>query len=157
MFFTEHLRTIASGEVLKIENPAQVFESLFYRAPLSFYFWRSTGFHWKRLQPAISLKKRLCHICFPMNFARFLRNFFTKHLWATASETTPITIAINVINASCQKEFVLPAERPLLPPLCLSSFNSPLLKTSYNVCKQLLLNKPWTFSRVSLPLTSWTW
>ena len=37
-------------------------------------------------RPATLLKKRLWHGCFPVNFAKFLKNtFFTEHLWATAS------------------------------------------------------------------------
>ena len=30
------------------------------------------------LRPGILLKKRLCHRCFPMNFAKFLRKLFYK-------------------------------------------------------------------------------
>ena len=34
------------------------------------------------LRPTISLKKRLRHRCFAVNFAKFLRPpFFTEHLW----------------------------------------------------------------------------
>ena len=34
------------------------------------------------LRPAILLKKRLWHSCFPVNFAKFLRTpFFIEHLW----------------------------------------------------------------------------
>ena len=33
-------------------------------------------------RPATLLKKRLWHMCFPMNFAKFLRTpFLTEHLW----------------------------------------------------------------------------
>ena len=40
------------------------------------------------LRPATLLKKRLCHRCFPVNFAKFLgTTFFTEHLWTTASNT----------------------------------------------------------------------
>ena len=36
---------------------------------------------YRNFQPSLSLKKRLCHRCFPANFAKFLRTpFFTKHL-----------------------------------------------------------------------------
>ena len=37
---------------------------------------------------ATLLKKRLWHTCFPVNFAKFLRNFylFTEHIRATAFE-----------------------------------------------------------------------
>ena len=39
------------------------------------------------LRPAILLKKRLCHRCFPVNFLKFLRTpFFTVHLRTTASQ-----------------------------------------------------------------------
>ena len=31
------------------------------------------------LRPATLLKKRLWHSCFPVNFAKFLRTFFTEH------------------------------------------------------------------------------
>ena len=37
------------------------------------------------LRPATLLKKRLWHRCFPVNFAKFLRTFFTEYLWTTAS------------------------------------------------------------------------
>ena len=41
------------------------------------FFNKVTG-----LRPAILLKKRLWHRCFPMNFAKFLRTpFVTEHLW----------------------------------------------------------------------------
>ena len=34
------------------------------------------------LRPAILIKKRLWHRCFPVNFAKFLRTpLFTEHLW----------------------------------------------------------------------------
>ena len=39
-------------------------------------------------RPATLLKKRLWHMYFPVNFAKFLRKLFTDHLWATASEKT---------------------------------------------------------------------
>ena len=38
------------------------------------------------LWPATLLKKRPWHRCFPVNFAKFLKNnFFTEHFWTTAS------------------------------------------------------------------------
>ena len=38
------------------------------------------------LRSVTLLKKRLCHSCFPANFAKFLRTrFFKEHLWTTAS------------------------------------------------------------------------
>ena len=38
------------------------------------------------LRPAILLKKRLWHMCFPVNFAKFSRTpFFTEYLQATTS------------------------------------------------------------------------
>ena len=36
----------------------------------------------RTFQPATLLKKRLWHMCFPVNFAKFLTtSFFIKHLW----------------------------------------------------------------------------
>ena len=47
----------------------------------SFFFNKVAG-----LRPAILLKTRLWHSCFPVNFARFLRiPFFTEHFPVTAS------------------------------------------------------------------------
>ena len=41
------------------------------------------------LRPANSLKKRLWHRRFPVNFAKLLRKpFLPEHLWATASDLT---------------------------------------------------------------------
>ena len=41
----------------------------------------------KQSWPATLLKKRLCHRCFPVNFAKFLRTpFLTEHLRTTASK-----------------------------------------------------------------------
>ena len=38
------------------------------------------------LRPVTSLKERLWHTCFPVNYSKFLRtSFFTEHLWTTAS------------------------------------------------------------------------
>ena len=38
------------------------------------------------LRSVTLLKKRLCHSCFPANFAKFLRTrFFKEYLWTTAS------------------------------------------------------------------------
>ena len=37
------------------------------------------------LRPATLLKKRLRHMCFPVNFVKF-NTFFTEHLWASASK-----------------------------------------------------------------------
>ena len=38
------------------------------------------------LRLATLLKRRIWHSCFPVNFAKFLKNtFFTEHLWTTAS------------------------------------------------------------------------
>ena len=43
----------------------------------SFFFNKVAG-----LRPATSLKKRLWHRCFPVNFVKFLRTtFFIEHLW----------------------------------------------------------------------------
>ena len=37
---------------------------------------------YEHFRPATSLKKRLCHSCFPVNFAKFLRTpYLTEHLW----------------------------------------------------------------------------
>ena len=46
-----------------------------------------------RIPTATSLKKRLWLRCFRVNFAKFLRTptFFTEHLRATDSQTTPTT------------------------------------------------------------------
>ena len=33
------------------------------------------------LRPALLLKKRLWHCCFPLNFVKFLRTFFLQRLW----------------------------------------------------------------------------
>ena len=36
----------------------------------------------EHLKPAILLKKKLWHSCFPVNFAKFLRTtFYIEHLW----------------------------------------------------------------------------
>ena len=43
----------------------------------SFFFNKTAG-----LQPATSLKKKLWHRCFPVNFAKFLKTpTLTEHLW----------------------------------------------------------------------------
>ena len=48
-----------------------IFNSCLQKQPPELFFRRAT-----------SLKKRLCHRCFPVNFAKFLRTpFFTEHLW----------------------------------------------------------------------------
>ena len=39
------------------------------------------------LRPVTTLKKRLWHRCFSVNFVKYLRNyFFIEHLWTTASK-----------------------------------------------------------------------
>ena len=39
------------------------------------------------LRLATLLKRRLWHMCFPLNFAKFFKDtFFTEHSWVTASE-----------------------------------------------------------------------
>ena len=40
------------------------------------FFNKVTG-----LKLATSLKKRLWHKCFPVNFAKFLTTYFIEHLW----------------------------------------------------------------------------
>ena len=48
------------------------------------------------LRPAILLKKRLWHRCFPINFMKFLKTpFFAEHLWANASR---LNIHIKIIQ-----------------------------------------------------------
>ena len=48
----------------------------------SLFFNKSAVF-----RPAVLLKKRLWHWCFPVNFSKFLKTpFFIEHLWTTASE-----------------------------------------------------------------------
>ena len=49
--------------------------------PESLFFHKIAG-----LRPATVLKKGLWYMCFPLNFAKFVRIPFAKeHLWATAS------------------------------------------------------------------------
>ena len=39
-------------------------------------------------RPATFFKKRFCHRCFPVNFAKLLRTlFFPEHLWMTALDS----------------------------------------------------------------------
>ena len=70
-FFTEHLRTTASGS----------------RFCWSYRFFQicnfsDFGIHHFRLRPATLLKRSLWHRCFPVNFAKFLRTpFFAEHRW----------------------------------------------------------------------------
>ena len=47
-----------------------------------------------RLSPAVLLKKRLWHMCFPVNFAKFLRTpLFTEHLrWLLLYVANYVTI-----------------------------------------------------------------
>ena len=42
------------------------------------------------LRPATLLKRRLWHRCFPLNFVKFLRTFFTELLRATAFKSHKI-------------------------------------------------------------------
>ena len=45
-------------------------------------FTKFTGKHLCQSLFLTSLKKTLCHRCFPVNFAKFLRTpFFIEHLW----------------------------------------------------------------------------
>ena len=70
----------------------------------------------KRLTPAILLKKRLWHRCFPMNFAKFLRTpFITEHLWwllVNVLRISPLREAwvfskiYSVINLTIKKEYL---------------------------------------------------
>ena len=47
------------------------------------------------LRPATLLKKSLWHMCFPVNFAKFLRTyFFTKHVW---------WLLLQITKFSCQE------------------------------------------------------
>ena len=49
--------------------------------PESFFIKKIAG-----LRAAALLKKKLWHRCFPVNFAKCLRNVISKHLWTTASD-----------------------------------------------------------------------
>ena len=60
-----------SKKTHKISRKTHVLESLFNKVA--------------GVRPAILLKKRLWHRCFPVNFTKFLRTYFTEHHWATAS------------------------------------------------------------------------
>ena len=62
----------------------------------SFSFNKVTG-----VRPATLLKKRLCHRCFPVNFAKFLRTpFLTEHLWwllpVTANSNSKMPISLDM-------------------------------------------------------------
>ena len=48
----------------------------------SLFFYKAAG-----LETCNFIKKRLRHRCFPVNFAKFLRTPFTKHLWITSSNS----------------------------------------------------------------------
>ena len=48
----------------------------------SLFFYNAAG-----LETCNFIKKRLRHRCFPVNFAKFLRTPFTKHLWITSSNS----------------------------------------------------------------------
>ena len=51
--------------------------------------------------PATSLKRRLWHRCFPVNFAKFLRtSFFTEHLWWLLLYIRPLCLRSHCINNS---------------------------------------------------------
>ena len=55
----------------------------------------------KKAPPATSLKKRLWHRCFPVNFAKFLRtSFFTEHLWWLLLYIRPLCLRSHCINNS---------------------------------------------------------
>ena len=104
-----------------------------------------------KLQPAACniIRKRLWYRCFPVNFAKFLRTFFTKHLWATASITLlPLykdrhlikfifELYVNYYTSVC----------------CLDNFN-----WMYNLCKDIIKKKQVTWGRkqTSLLDTPWT-
>ena len=57
-------------------------------------------FNKKRLRPVTLIKKRLCHRCFPVNFAKFIRTiFFTEHLqWLLMEkmENDDISVSIKI-------------------------------------------------------------
>ena len=54
-------------------------------------------------RPATLLKKRLCHRCFPVSFAKFLRTpCFTEHLWRLLLQNLDIqntasTVFLNIL------------------------------------------------------------
>ena len=63
-------------------------------------FAEFTGKHLCR-RSATLLKMRTWHRCFPVNFAKLLRTFFTEHVWKTAS------ICVTVKQKLKQHFFVL--------------------------------------------------
>ena len=69
---------------------------VFYKKGVLKIFAKITGKHLPRslffnkvADMNFFLKKRFRHRCFPVKFARFLRNLFTEHLRETTSEDSP--------------------------------------------------------------------
>ena len=55
-----------------------------------------------RFQPATSLKERLWHICFSVNFAKFLRTpFLTKDLRRLLSTAKFSLLGLTILNCTC--------------------------------------------------------
>ena len=57
------------------------------------------------LRRATILKKRLCHRCFPVNFAKFLRTpFLIEHLWWPLLKITNQFFLLLCMNLACHKK-----------------------------------------------------
>ena len=72
----------------KLKPPCSLFGTNFSNnRPATFAITRPANFNKVAgLRPATLLKQRLWHMCFPVNFAKFLRTpFFIEHVGATAS------------------------------------------------------------------------
>ena len=60
-----------------------------------------------RPQSVALLKKRLQHSCFPVNFTKCLKAFFTEHLWNTASAQSELLLSSKRLYSVWDSLFIL--------------------------------------------------
>ena len=90
------------------------------------------------LRPAILLKKRLWHRCFPVNFANFLRTpFLTEHLWWLPLHKFVFTIE-NANAVFRQSDLFLTLHKNWSFPLRISSVNVAKIHSVLHLQKEYL-------------------